>query len=88
MSESALSGASILILEDELLLRKNLAAVLEQHNADVTTVGTVDEARRMIDSLSFDFALIDVNLPDGLGTDLLREGAFSPNTAVLVCTVQ
>ena len=86
MSESALSGASILILEDELLLRKNLAAVLEQHNADVTTVGTVDEARRMIDSLSFDFALIDVNLPDGLGTDLLREGAFSPNTAVLVCT--
>ena len=49
MSESALSGASILILEDELLLRKNLAAVLEQYNADVTTVGTVDEAQRMID---------------------------------------
>ena len=84
MSNSALKGASILILEDELLLRKQLVAVLEQQDADVTAIGTVDEARRIIDSLPFDFALLDINLPDGLGTDLLKEGIFSPNTAVLV----
>ena len=88
MSDSALKGASILILEDELLLRKHLAAVLEQQDADVTAIGTVDGARRIVNSIPFDFALLDINLPDGLGTDLLKEGIFSPNTAVLVCTAE
>ena len=88
MSDPVLKGASILILEDELLLRKHLVAVLEQQDADVTAVGTVDEARRIVNSLSFDFALLDLNLPDGLGTDLLKERIFSPNTAVIVCTAE
>ena len=88
MSDPVLKGASILILEDELLLRKHLVAVLEQQDADVTAIGTVDEARRIVGSLSFDFALLDLNLPDGLGTDLLKEGIFSPNTAVIVCTAE
>ena len=88
VTETALRGASVLVLEDELLLRKQVAAVLEQHEADVTAVGTVDEARRMIASLPFDFALLDVNLPDGLGTDLLSDGVFFPNTAVVVCTAE
>ena len=88
MSDPVLKGASILILEDELLLRKHLVAVLEQQDADVTAIGTVDEARRIVGSLSFDFALLDLNLPDGLGTDLLKEGIISPNTAVIVCTAE
>ena len=78
VTETALRGASVLVLEDELLLRKQVAAVLEQHEADVTAVGTVDEARRMIASLPFDFALLDVNLPDGLGTDCLLYTSPSP----------
>jgi DNA-binding NtrC family response regulator len=88
VTDSALKGASVLLVEDELLLRKQVAAALEQHDADVTAVGTLDEARRMIQSLPFDFALLDVNLPDGLGTDLLSEGVFSPSTAVVVCTAE
>ena len=88
VTDSALEGASVLLVEDEPLLCKQVAAALEQHNADVTAVGTLDEARRMIQSLPFDFALLDVNLPDGLGTDLLSEGVFSPSTAVVVCTAE
>ncbi|HJO09877.1 MAG TPA: sigma-54 dependent transcriptional regulator [Verrucomicrobiota bacterium] len=88
VTDSALKGTSVLLVEDEPLLRKQVAAALEQHNADVTAVGRLDEARRMIQSLPFDFALLDVNLPDGLGTDLLSEGVFSPNTAVVVCTAE
>ena len=88
MSDPGLKGASILILEDELLLRKHLVAVLEQQDADVTAIGTVNEARRIVSSLSFDFALLGLNLPDGLGTDLLKEGIFSPSTAVIVCTAE
>ena len=88
VTDSALQGNSVLLVEDESLLRKQLAATLEQHAADVTAVGTLDEARRMIQSLPFDIALLDVNLPDGLGTDLLGEDIFSPNTAVVVCTAE
>ena len=88
VTDSTLQGASVLVVEDEPLLRKQVAAALEQHDADVTAVGTLDEARRMIQSLPFDFALLDVNLPDGLGTDLLSENVFSPNTAVVVCTAE
>ncbi len=88
VTDSALQGASVLLVEDEPLLCKQVAAALEQHDADVTAVGTLDEARRMIESLPFDFALLDVNLPDGLGTDLLSEGVFSPSTAVVVCTAE
>jgi len=88
VTDTTLQGASVLLVEDEPLLRKQVTAALEQHDADVTAVGTLDEARRMIQSLPFDFALLDVNLPDGLGTDLLGEGVFSPSTAVVVCTAE
>jgi len=43
-------------------------------------------ARKFIADLSFDFALIDVNLPDGRATELLQEKAFSASTGVIVMT--
>jgi len=86
MALSALNGLSILIIEDEVLLRKQLVAYLERQGMDVTGAGTLANARQMLASLSFDFALLDVNLPDGLGTDLLKDKAFPPNTGVIVMT--
>lgn len=86
MSNSALAGLSVLIVEDEALLRRQLGAQLERLGADVTGAGTLEAARRFITELPFDFALLDVNLPDGLGTDLLKEKAFSANTSVVVMT--
>jgi DNA-binding NtrC family response regulator len=53
---------------------------------EVTGTGTLTGARQLISEMSFDFALLDVNLPDGRGTDLLRDSAFSPNTAVVIMT--
>ena len=46
MSKSSLSGLSVLLLEDELLLRKRLAGFLEHEGAAVTAVGTVAAARQ------------------------------------------
>src|SRR5688572_3313387 len=88
VQNQGLSGLSFLILEDEPLLRKQAGAFLERLGADVTIAENVGRARRLIEDLSFDFALIDVNLPDGLGTDLLREKVFPPNTGVIVMTAE
>ncbi len=83
-----LSGSEILLVEDEPLLRKRLTATLEHWEADVVAVGSLEDARRALQDLSFDFALIDINLPDGLGLDLLRENRFSPNTGVVIMTAE
>jgi two-component system response regulator AtoC len=88
MAKSPLAGLSVLLLEDEVLLRKRLAGFLEQEGAEVTAVSTVAAARQALDSISFEAALIDVNLPDGRGTDLLREKAFATTTNVIVMTAE
>jgi len=77
---------SLLIVEDDLLLRKQVMAQLERLGADVTGAGTVAEARRLATDLNFDFVLLDVNLPDGSGMELLKEKAFSSNLGVIVMT--
>jgi two-component system, NtrC family, response regulator AtoC len=84
--QEAWRGLEILIVEDETLLRKQLAAQLERLGMEVTGTGTLSGARQLLAEMSFDFALVDVNLPDGNGTDLLRDGTFSANTGVVVMT--
>lgn len=88
MSKSPLSGLTVLVLEDELLLRKRLTGFLENEGASVTAVATVLAARQAAESLPFDVALLDVNLPDGRGTDLLRDKVFPATTNVLVMTAE
>ena len=88
MAKSPLAGLSLLLLEDETLLRKRLAGFLEKEGAEVTAVPTVAAARHALESMAFEAALIDVNLPDGRGTDLLREKLFAPTTTVIVMTAE
>ncbi len=87
-TKSPLASSEILIVEDELMLRKRLAAKLEAEGAEVTAVGGVEEAKNCLESMDFDFAMIDIHLPDGLGIDLLRNGDFAPDTAVVVMTAE
>src|SRR5450755_3453894 len=80
------AGSEVLLLEDDSILRKRLAAHLASTGAEVTEVSTIADARRALAGLHFDFALIDLHLPDGEALELLREGAFSENTGVVVMT--
>ena len=88
MAKSPLSGLNVLLLEDEVLLRKRLTGFLEKEGAEVTATSTVAAARQALDSLTFEAAIIDVNLPDGRGTDLLRDRIFPPTTTVIVMTAE
>lgn len=88
MSKSPLAGLNLLLLEDDALLRRRLTAFFEREQAEVTAVISVAAARQALSTLAFEAALIDVNLPDGRGIDLLREKAFPPTTSVVVMTAE
>ena len=88
MPDVTLAGLSILVVEDERLLCKQIAAHLEKLDADVTGANTVQAAKRFLADLDFDLVLLDVNLPDGRGTDLLKEHMFPANTGVIVMTAE
>jgi DNA-binding response OmpR family regulator len=62
-----LAGLDILILEDEVMLRKRLTAQLERLGAEVSATESLQGARQLLSAIDFDFALLDVNLPDGPG---------------------
>lgn len=85
---SALADLSILVVEDEPLLRKRYAGHLESEGAEVTAVGTLRDATAALANLDFDVVVLDVNLPDGKGTDLLRGQKLAPATSALVMTAQ
>ncbi len=86
MPTKLLAGLDLLVVEDEALLRKQIVAHLESLGAEVTGVGTLQAARQTLGDSSFDFALLDVNLPDGRGTTLLEDKTFPPTTGVIVMT--
>ncbi len=88
MSSEPLSGLSLFLLDDEPMLRRQLSATLERLGADVTAADSLRAARPLLREMSFDFALIDLNLPDGLGLELLREKAFSESTGVVMMTAE
>jgi DNA-binding NtrC family response regulator len=85
---NALAGLSVLVVDDEVMLRRRLTAHLEALGADVTGVDSLDGARNQLAALEFDFVLLDIHLPDGIGLDLLRAGAIPPTSGVIVMTAQ
>src|SRR5580698_11154143 len=80
------AGCEVLLLEDDAVLRRRLVAHLRKLGADVVEVSTLADARRVLGEFRFDFALVDLHLPDGDALELLRQGAFSENTGVVVMT--
>jgi two-component system response regulator AtoC len=88
MQNASLTGLSLLVMEDDALLRKQISSYLERLGADVMAVDSLEKARKVIAEITFDFAILDVNLPDGLGTDLLRERIFPQGTGVIIMTAE
>jgi DNA-binding NtrC family response regulator len=78
----------VLIVDDESTLRTALFRLLDRKGYQVVTAQRLDEARNfMTPEKPFDLAIIDMNLPDGNGLDLIGEvKAISPQTQVVVLT--
>jgi DNA-binding NtrC family response regulator len=79
--------ASILIVDDEPLIRDSLAEFLEQEGFTVVTCASGEEALVLAGERPFDVALCDVQLPGMDGVELLdRLLKISPQTFVLLIT--
>ena len=74
----------IVVVEDDVIVRKNLEQQLRRHRYDVAAVGTLAAAREYLAKDSFDLVFADVRLPDGEGTDLLRELQARPEKPLVV----
>jgi two-component system, NtrC family, response regulator PilR len=62
----------VLIVDDEPDIRDLLTMSLSQMNLASDSVGTLSQARDLIDTGPFDLCLTDMRLPDGDGIDLVR----------------
>ena len=74
----------ILVLEDDLIVRKNLEQLLRQRRYDVVAVATLAAAQDQLARDTFDLVFVDVRLPDGEGTDLLRAVKLRPQRPLVV----
>ncbi len=81
------SPRTILIVEDEEIIRTSLREFLTEEGYDVTAAGTITDAVRAIREQDFQVAICDVQLPDGDGVNLLRKLLqYNPNISGLVIT--
>jgi two-component system, NtrC family, response regulator AtoC len=69
-------SATILIVDDEENARQYLGDYLQGEGYEVCSASTLEEARVQIQQENADIVLLDVQLPDGYGPDLLEETAL------------
>jgi DNA-binding NtrC family response regulator len=79
-----MSIEKIIVLEDEPIIRKNLEHQLRQRRYDVASVSTIAAAQEYLNKDNFDLIFLDVRLPDGDGTDLLKSLQLRPQRPLVV----
>ena len=80
-------SATVLVVDDEMLIRDTLAEYLGQEGFAVVTCASGEEALEKIGQRRFDIVLCDMHLPGMDGLELLdRLQRLSPETFVLLIT--
>lgn len=72
---------TIFIVEDETGIRDALQLLLSFENYDVRSFSTVEAFNKRDQSIVPDIFILDVMLPDGLGTDLCNQLKDAPETS-------
>jgi ATP-dependent Lon protease len=77
----------VLVVEDDRLLRMDLALVLGREGISLDVAACAQEAYAFLDRSRYDLVLTDVKLPDDNGYDVLRAAKRSdPSTKVVLVT--
>jgi len=79
--------SSILVIDDEAEIRDSLSSILGDEGYSVEAVENGKQAVRTCEKMQFDVALIDINLPDIKGTELLAKlKQISPKMVRIIIT--
>jgi DNA-binding NarL/FixJ family response regulator len=81
---------NVLLLEDHDETRQWLADMLHSAfvSVDIKQAASLAQANKLLSEHSFDMAMVDLNLPDGTGVDLIKAlNKASPETYIVVATV-
>ncbi len=70
----------IIVLDDDLIIRKTLEDYLRKKRYSVKSAQTINEAQKLLLKDSYDLIFIDLKLPDGDGTEILKELTQIPNS--------
>jgi len=81
-------GPHVLIVEDDEPTRSAVGANLRGHGYHVAEAGTVAEALRSWDADRPDLILLDLGLPDGDGSTLIRRVRRDTTTPILVLSAR
>ncbi|MBI5709456.1 MAG: sigma-54-dependent Fis family transcriptional regulator [Candidatus Eisenbacteria bacterium] len=82
-----MSEIRLLLVDDEEFFRESVGKKLSLTGYAVESAGTLEEARGLLRTHTFHVALLDMQLPDGSGLDLLSEiKETSPSTEVILLT--
>jgi two-component system response regulator AtoC len=76
--------ATILLVDDEKNARKNIGSYLESEGYEVLLAADLKTARKHLAAQEADIVLLDVQLPDGYGPDLLAETSQLPNQPPII----
>jgi two-component system response regulator AtoC len=80
-------GARVLIVDDDAEIRRVLTAVLVESGADVAEAASATEGMARLGREDFDVALLDIQMPDHSGLDVLRWArAAALDTELIVLT--
>ena len=63
----------ILLIEDDITLANGIRLALQNTSLQIMLCHTLAEGRNVLDRECFDLLILDINLPDGSGLDLLNE---------------
>ncbi len=74
----------IIVLDDELIIRKSLEEQLRRKRYSVASAATLAEAEHFLSKDNFDLIFADVHLPDGNGIDLLKRLTQQPDSPTVV----
>src|SRR3954469_15926135 len=74
----------IIVLEDDLVVRKNLEQQLRYKRYDVASANTLAAAQELLNKDNFDLMIVDVRLPDGISTELLKQLQSRPVKPLVV----
>jgi DNA-binding response OmpR family regulator len=78
MEQSQTSAKKILIVEDDTFMGNLLERKFKLENFEISRAGSVDEARKILESEAINLVLLDIILPGTDGLTYLKELKASP----------